>query len=223
MNRCKRCGVNIADDTQVCPLCSSVLPRAEQEQTATYPDIRLKKRVIQRIWKITAYVLLLAEIFLIVINYYTYRQIPVRWSGITGGAILYLVVTLRDIVNRRSGHIQKIYLQTTAAIALIIGIDYVLGFSGWSLEIGLPCAVYCVDIIIILCMIINFSEWQNYLILQMFAVLLAGIDMVLYLTGTVHLAALVWIALGISVALWTGTLIIGDRKAANELKRKFHI
>ncbi len=196
------------------------MPGDRQEM---YPDIKLKTRLVQRICRIATYIALLAELLLIVINYYTYPASGVRWSIITGGAILYLLATMWELVNRRKGHIQKIYLQIIGALALILCIDYVLGFSGWSLEFGLPCVILCIDLLIVVCMAVNFSNWQNYLLLQMFAVLLGIVDLVLLLKGIVGLPALVWSALGISAGFWTGTLILGDRKAAEEMKRKFHI
>lgn len=224
MNKCKRCGVWVADDSTVCPLCDMVLHgTSEEDVSVSYPDVRVKTRKLKRISRIAMYFALLIEIFLVVVNYYTYSRTHTWWSAISGGAIIYLIFTVRDILNKRTGHIRKIYVQMIGLIALIVCIDLTLGFSGWSLEYGLPCVILGIDLTIILCMIINYANWQNYLVMQIFTVLLGGLDMIFYLTGVVEGMVLPWVALGVSVVLWTGTLIIGDRKAANELKRKFHV
>ena len=224
MNRCKRCGVTVLDDASVCPLCSMVLQEEKDSLIKgkdSYPDIGLKTRKLKRISQIGMYLALLTEVLLIIINYYTYSHI--WWSAISGGAVIYLIFTIRDFLNRRTGHIRKIYLQIIGLIALMICIDLTLGFTGWSLEYGLPCTILGMNLTIILCMIINYANWQNYLVMQLFAVLLAALDMIFYLTGVVQNMVLPWIALGVSVVLWTGTIIFGDRKARNELKRKFHM
>lgn len=226
MNKCKRCGVSVADDTAVCPLCDMVLQERKglSEETADeYPDVGLKTRKLKRISRICMYFALLIEAALVIINYYTYSYTCTWWSAISGGAIIYLILTIRGILNKRTGHIRKIYLQVIGLIALIICIDITLGFSGWSLEVGLPCVIFGIDLTIILCMIINYANWQNYVIMQLFTVLLSVLDLIFYLTGIVQGMILPWVVFGISVFLWTGTLIIGDRKAANELKRKFHV
>lgn len=225
MNKCRRCNVTILDNTQICPLCNLTLGDSEQaeETDSMYPDIKDKTRLVQRISRIAMYMALIMELLLLLINYCTYEEAPVKWSIITGGAILYLIFTMRDLVNKRTGHIQKIYLQMIGAIVLIICIDYALGFSGWSLETGLPCVIFCINLIIVVCMILNSKNWQNYLILQLFTVLLSVIDLFMYLMGIVSSMVLTLVALSISILFWTGTLILGDKKAANELKRKFHI
>ena len=60
-------------------------------------------------------------------------------------------------------------------------------------------------------------------IMQLAAIALSILDVVLHFTGYLHHIVLAWIAFGLSVLLWSGTMIIGDRKAKNELKRKLHI
>lgn len=224
MNKCNRCGVQVMDDSAVCPLCNMVLQEQEEMpemRTDPYPDIAWKTRKLRRLFRIGMFAALLIEIILVVVNYYTYEG--TWWSIITGGAFLYLFITLREILTRRSGHIRKIYLQVAGALALLVCIDLTLGYRGWSLEYGLPCLIYGLNGTIIVCMIVNFANWQNYLIMQLFTVLLSILDLVFYFTGMVEGMILPWIALGVSVLLWTGTLVLGDRKAANELKRKFHV
>lgn len=224
MNKCKRCGVQVMDDSAVCPLCSMVLQKqmeTREQDGDPYPDIAWKTRKIRKIFRIGMFAALLIEIFLVIVNYYTLEN--TWWSIITGVSLLYLFITLREILTRRSGHIQKIYFQVVGALVLLVCIDLTLGYRGWSLEYGLPCLIYGLNVTIIVCMIVNFANWQNYLIMQMFTVLLSVLDLVFYFTGMVQGMVLPWIALGVSVILWTGTLVLGDRKATNELKRKFHV
>ena len=229
MKKCTRCGVVVLNDTDVCPLCDTVLQQTQVGEVSdslcsdTYPDIGHKMRRFRLAERICMYVLVMLQLALVIINYYTYTRVPLRWSVITGAAIIYIVLTIYDWMNRRAGHITKIYLQVIGLIALILCIDLVTGFHKWSLEYGFPCVILAMDLVIILCMIIDSANWQNYVVMQVFAVLLSVICMILYWTGIIRGVVLPWTTLGVSVILWTGTLIIGDRKATNELKRKFHI
>lgn len=221
MNRCKKCGISVADESNVCPLCGMVLTNDGEPCENSYPDIVQKTRFFKRIINIATYFLVVLAIVLVVINYYTY--FGVKWSLISGSVILYLIITLQYTFNKRNGHIWKIFVQVVGALFLEIAIDYALGFSGWSLNIGIPCIIFAVDAIILICMIVNNKNWPSYLLMQLFTVMLSVVHLILYLFGVVSGPALPWIAFGVSSIMFTSCIVIGGRRAENELKRRFYI
>ncbi len=188
-----------------------------------YPDVKKNTRRFRKAGRILLFISLELEMLLVFINYLTFHAAPKYWSVVTGGIIAYLILTMWDIFSRRQGHIRKIYMQIFVILGLMVLIDFALGWSGWSLEFGLPCIIYGLVLAIIICMSINSSRWQNYVLMQLTAIALSILDVVLHFTGYFHYIVLAWIAFGMSVLLWSGTMIIGDRKAKNELKRKLHI
>lgn len=221
MNKCKRCGVIVAEETKVCPLCQTVLTNDGEICEDSYPDIRQKSRFLKSLIDITTYFLVVIEVILCVINYYNYKG--VKWSLITGSIIMYLIVTMRYAVNKRNGHIKKLFVQMIGVLFLVIAIDMVLGYSGWSLNMGVPIIIIIVDIIIVICMIVNHENWPSYLLMQLFIVALSIVHMILYFTGIVKGPVLPWTAFGISSILFTSCVFIGGRRAKNELKRRFYI
>ena len=96
MNRCKRCGIDINDETSRCLFCGMVLSGDGSSTENIYPDIRNKTRMLKRTINIITYFAVVLEIFLIVINYYNYYGI--KWSVITGGALFYLVLPLNTFI-----------------------------------------------------------------------------------------------------------------------------
>ena len=102
-------------------------------------------------------------------------------------------------------------------------VDFVLGYKGWSLGVGMPVIVLVLDVIIIICMIINRQNWESYLLLQIFCVILGIVQMLLYFTKVLQSPVLPWTSFLVSLILFTSSVVIGDRKARNELKRKFYI
>lgn len=226
MSRCKRCGIHILDDTLLCPLCRTVLTEEGREEKAgeqNYPNVKKKTRKYQKAGRILLFLSLAQEAILILVNYLTFSSVPRYWSVITGGVTAYLILTLWNLLGHRQGHIRQIYTQIFVVMGLLVLIDVSLGWRGWSLEFGLPCIIYGLTAAIVICMCVNSSVWQNYVLMQLAAVFLSAIDLLLHLTGFLHHTVLAWIALALSLLLWSGTMIIGDRKAKNELKRKFHI
>lgn len=195
----------------------------ESDVKATYPDIEQKIRMFQVIEKKLVKILAVIEAMLLLINFLTFSSVPVYWSVIAGGGMTYAVLTLRDLLRIGQGHILKIYRQVCTVLALLVLIDFSLGWKGWSLEFGLPCIIYCLVTAIVICMCVNFSHWHNYVFMQMVACILSLIDVLLHVIGVLHHITLAWIALGLSVSLWGATMLVGNRKAKNELKRKLHI
>ena len=226
MSRCKRCGIRILDDTLLCPLCRTVLTEEGQEEKAgeqNYPNVKKKTRKFQKAGRILLFLSLALEAVLILVNYLTFSSVPRYWSVITGGVTAYLILTLWNLLGHRQGHIRQIYTQIFVVMGLLVLIDVSLGWRGWSLEFGLPCIIFGLTAAIVICMCVNSSAWQNYVLMQLAAVFLSAIDLLLHLTGVLYHTVLAWIAFALSLLLWSGTMIIGDRKAKNELKRKFHI
>lgn len=72
-------------------------------------------------------------------------------------------------------------------------------------------------------MIVNMSNWQSYLLLQIFTVLLSGGCVLLWRFGVITSPVLTLTALAVSLCMILGTLIFGERRAKTELKRRFHV
>ena len=217
MIECKNCGIKIKDKTKVCPMCDMVLSGDDKHNENTYPDVRQKTKILRRIVSIFSY-------FAIVVIWQSSGPFNgVKWSEISGGAILYLILMLHFIINDHYGHIKKMYVGFLGALFYIMLVDFVLGYKGWSLGVGMPVIVLVLDVIIIICMIINRQNWESYLLLQIFCVILGIVQMLLYFTKVLQSPVLPWTSFLVSLILFTSSVVIGDRKARNELKRKFYI
>ncbi|MCI7061620.1 MAG: DUF6320 domain-containing protein [Lachnospiraceae bacterium] len=224
MKFCKRCGVEVLGDRQVCPLCNSVLhveEDIEERGADTFPDIAAKRKVRRKIFWTCTYICILFEAVFIFLNRIFSPQ--VRWSLITGVSAAYILVSLWQMLSRRKGHISKLYFQAAALLLLLLGIDYALGFRGWSVKYGIPCILLSFALIILVCMIINFANWQNYLTMQIFMVIFSVIYLIYSFVGKWGNGILSWVNFGTYMTLWVMTMIFGGRKAENEIRRKFHL
>lgn len=222
MNKCKKCGVMVADQTRVCPLCYMVLTVDEQEKAVkTYPNITEKRKLWTKIWKITTFVLVLLQIFLVGMNVAYYQGI--RWSMISGVAILYLLISLHQLILHPDSLVRKLFRQTVMVWLLLLAIDLALRFRGWSFTIGMPCVILSLDAIVLVCMIVQFRNWQNYLLLQMFALLVSILTVILWVIRRHSYGILAWITLGITAVFFGFCVFFGNTKAKNELRRRFYI
>ena len=220
MAKCRTCQIEILDDTEVCPLCKSILEPTDPVENM-YPDLRIKMMKMTLFSNIYLFLAICCEAVLIAINILTKNQI--WWSAIPGLVLLYFYFVIRYAIRGKSGHRAKISSLTILAVASTVAIDMVSGYRGWSVEYVIPFGIVIVDFIILICMRINRRNWQSYMMWQVLMMLCSIIPILLYFAELEENRYLVFLPMMISVALFLGTLIIGDRRARTELKRRFHV
>lgn len=220
MSRCKQCNVEILDETERCPLCHSVLEKTVEVENM-YPNMRTMTRRLALLSRIYLFVAILVQALLIYLNVLSDSEM--FWSAIPGLAMLYGYLVLRYAILGKSGYKGKIIVLTLIAILMVVAIDFVVGYRGWSVNYALPSAILLVDVGILILMCINRRNWQSYMMWQIFMILCSVVPLVLYAVGIVTEPLLAVLAFAFSAALFLGTLIIGDRRARTELRRRFHV
>ena len=220
MSRCKQCNVEILDETERCPLCHSVLEKTVEVENM-YPNVRTMTRRLALLSRIYLFVAILVEALLIYLNVLSDSEM--FWSAIPGLAMLYGYLVLRYAILGKSGYKGKIIVLTLIAILMVVAIDFVVGYRGWSVNYALPSAILLVDAGILILMCINRRNWQSYMMWQIFMILCSVVPLVLYAVGIVTAPILALLAFAFSAALFLVTLIIGDRRARTELRRRFHV
>lgn len=220
MSRCKQCNVEILDETERCPLCHSVLEKTVEVENM-YPNVRTMTRRLALLSRIYLFVAILVEALLIYLNVLSDSEM--FWSAIPGLAMLYGYLVLRYAILGKSGYKGKIIVLTLIAILMVVAIDFVVGYRGWSVNYALPSAILLVDAGILILMCINRRNWQSYMMWQIFMILCSVVPLVLYAVGIVTAPLLALLAFAVSAALFLGTLIIGDRRARTERRRRFHV
>ena len=220
MSRCKQCNGERLDETERCPLCHSVLEKTVEVENM-YPNVRTMTRRLALLSRIYLFVAILVEALLIYLNVLSDSEM--FWSAIPGLAMLYGYLVLRYAILGKSGYKGKIIVLTLIAILMVVAIDFVVGYRGGSVNYALPSAILLVDAGILILMCINRRNWQSYMMWQIFMILCSVVPLVLYAVGIVTAPILALLAFAFSAALFLGTLIIGDRRARTELRRRFHV
>lgn len=231
MNKCRHCNVVIYDDSDVCLLCHSVLDEMTKEDKesiksfskkgAPYPDVRKRAKRLSFVMKLILFLFILAEITLLVINYFTTPQF--WWSGISGVAMVYIYLSMVYWIRHDAGYATKIGLQLSITIALLFGIDYFAGMQGWSLQWAIPGVILFGDAIVFFLMMLNRQHWYSYSLLLLLITIFSVCIMSLYFAGRIKNIVLPVICAGVSGVYLLGTIIFGDREFTREMKRRFHV
>lgn len=221
MNKCQKCHVVILDDTDRCPLCQHVLQTDGEPQENSYPNAIAATRRFRFLENLFLFLSIMAETFLLVINYNMNPKIP--WSLVVGIVLLYLNTVLRMTLVGKSSLLFKVLSLIMLAIMMLPGIDYLTGYRGWSLDYVLPSGILALDLVLFVLVLVNRRGWQSYMMAELITAFLSVIPIILRITGIIQFPYLVWLSFATSVFLFLGTLILGDRRARTELKRRFHI
>lgn len=221
MGKCRQCKIDLLDNAQICPLCKCVVEHGEQMEN-TYPDIRFLVRKLNLAVRIYLFTAILIEVFLVYLNIKFYSGI--WWSIITGAGFAYLYFAAGfAVLNVNRGYRSKFLALTFFGILYVILIDCVIGYHGWSVNFVLPGGLLFVDVSILILMFINRRNWQSYIMLEISMIFLSAVPLFLIWPGIVTETFISGLAFAVSVLLFLGTYIIGDRRARSELKRRFHV
>ena len=220
MSRCRNCNVIIADETNKCPLCRQVLEDAG-EGVNKYPDLRTANRKLRLACNIILFISIVLGSIFVLVDYET--EGPLLWSLIGVLTLVYLNVLMRVTVAGKSGYQFKTVCTTVMGILMLYGIDVLTGNHGWALNYVYPALVIAMDVTILVLMIVNRRNWQSYMMLQIFTMILSGLGLGLLAVDIVVYPYVMLVAAAASLFLFLGTLIIGDKRARNELKRRFHV
>lgn len=220
MSRCKNCNVEILDETERCPLCNSILEQTVEVENM-YPTVRLVTRKLMLISNIYLFSAIVVEVLLIAANVLLESQ--TWWSLITGLVLVYGYLLLRYAILGKSGYRSKIFILTMIAVLMLIAIDLLVGYRGWAVTYVLPLCIIATDAGILFLMFANRRNWQSYMMWQIVMILISVVSLILSIKGVANQLLLGIAANAASVFLFLGTLIIGDRKARTELKRRFHM
>lgn len=222
MAKCKNCNIEILDETEVCPLCHSILEQNDALENM-YPNVRFMMRKLTIISRIYLFCAILLQAVLFGINWIHFDDVEIWWSAISGLSLLYVYVLIRYAILGTSGYKSKVLILSLIAVLSAVAIDLVTGFHGWSLDYVLPSGIVIMDGIILFCMAYNHRNWQSYIMWQILMVLCSLVPIGLYVAGLEKNEYLAFLPMAFSLSIFLGTMIIGDRRARLELKRRFHL
>ena len=147
----------------------------------------------------------------------------VAWTVIIGLILIYANALLRLTITGKVGYISKTLVLTFLAVGILIGIDALTGYKRWSLNVILPSAILLLSLVVFILIFVNFRNWQSYIPMEIFMVVLSLALIAMYLVGIITYPNIVYIATAVSGLLLAGTVILGGDRAKRELQRRFHV
>ena len=221
MKTCKRCNVKVVDDSNICPLCRTVLTNIDNENSEkTYPTIEVSPHKYDIIKRLFMLISIVSAVVSIVTNYLTYNG--VIWSAITIAAIIYFWVIMTYSIKRNRNIASQILVQVVCASIITVIMDNAIGYVGWSVNHVIPEIIILANVAVLILVFVNRMYWNTYVINQIVIAICGLIPGVLFLCGLIKVPLPTILATATSFIVLVVMMIFGDKTIKSELKRRFH-
>lgn len=219
MEKCLKCKVDIASNTDICPLCKTPIEKGQTEDV--FPKISFNYKHHYLLLNILKVCSLIAIIICVFINFTISRSITWAWFVIAG--ILSFWLTLVTALKGRKHFMKMLFAEMLLIIIVSIIWDYFTGFNFWSINYCLPflCSIYTIAIMIMRIFRSNLAkEFIFYATINSMIGLVPGILLIF------NKVTVVWpsyISVIISIIVLVFLTVFNKRQVKNELERRFHI
>lgn len=195
----------------------------KEHDRGTYPAVFYDRGRLKKMANIFYLVLFAAGFVTWAVNLATYEMMESWWSVIAIGGIAYVALTVRYSIMRRASLAGILVVQSLGAQALLVLIDCMTGFSGWSYNFAIPSVILFDVIAAVFLMIVNRLNWQSYFMYQIAITIFSFIPLIFWMVGWITRPLMSVITVVLSVSVMFITVVLGDRSVKDELKRRFYL
>ena len=219
MKYCSKCQMKVQNQLNNCPLCGQSLESVEFEIERDYPEQFAKKRRFS-IRKSIIFLAMMIISFSFISG--IFQDFQWNWVFIITASTLYVTISaiLGSRVKRNIG--PNILTQVIGISALSIIIDYLLGYSGWSLDIIFPLDLMAGTTIITVMILLNPKRFTDLVIYQLMFGLMGIVILAMIYFQVIIFRQIAIIGSYYTIITCVGLFFFADRQMIHELKKKFH-
>lgn len=222
MNYCPQCKVSVKGEWEYCPLCKSSLNDEEtgERQLSVFLNVPLEFNRDKAIQSFLRYSLIIVLFYFVVQYFWTFEFFGLEY------VLLGLVITWTNIVflvRKRANIAKAINYILFFVSAVSIYIDYLKGWTGWSITFVVPIlSISSLIAMFISIRVVNLNVGDYVLYLQLAAIV--GIAPLLFLImGWVGHPLPSIISVVFSFSMFVSVLIRYRRRVIKELQKRMHI
>ena len=187
-----------------------------------YPKVRNVKKENLAI-KIMLIISIIVVAICVIVNLCT--SVKYLWCLIVLISVIYSWITVMYSINRNVNIASNVMIQTLAISILTICIDYILGYSGWAINLAIPIIIMAANVTIFVLTIVSVNRYFKYAIYQLIIFILSMIPLVIliFTKGIITVPIFTIIASGIALFTFIFSLILCGRSIVEELDRRLHM
>ena len=222
MNYCKICGVYVDSGLRKCPLCGDILSKTPAEN-GLYPQMTQKQFIERRTFMDDLFVFLTFVFIVasILANLVLLKDTP--WFLLVTAPILYVWILVRVTIVSDLHAGAKALCQILGITGVLIAIDFVGGWQGWSYTYVLPFLLIAGIVYIDVYSYIHKSYWKINVLYAGILVLLGFLPLLFYFVGFTHAFVPMVLCTIASITTVLGILRFTLHRMRDEIKKRFHI
>lgn len=164
---------------------------------------------------------IVVSILLMLINYLTNPEL--HWSFLTIAGIIYIWITTIYSIKKNVNIASHVMLQMLCTSILLIGIDYILGYQGWSMIMGMPIIIIVANLSMVVLALVSRKKYAQYSLYQIIIGIFTIIMLCLIPLGIAKLNTLYIIAAGVSSISLILSISLCGREIINQIHKTFHM
>lgn len=147
------------------------------------------------------------------------------WSLIVIAGIAYTWVTVTYSIRRNINIASNVMIQLIAISILNVCLDYILGYTGWSINYSIPIIICVANVTIFILTIVSVHRYFKYALYQLIIFILSMIPLFILLAFPDGIKLPIMTIISSSIALFTFvfSLILCGRSIIEELDRRLHM
>ena len=187
-----------------------------------YPKVRNIKQVNLAII-ISMAVSILIALICVIVNVCTSTKF--WWSLIVIAGIIYCWVTALYSVHRNINIASNVMIQTIAISVLTLCIDFIIGYSGWAINLAIPIIIMAANVTLLVLTIVSIKRYYKYIIYHIIIFILSLIPLVIYISGGDIIVSPIFtlIASGIAIVAFLLSLLLYGKSFVEELDRRLDL
>lgn len=147
------------------------------------------------------------------------------WSLIVIAGIVYTWVTVTYSIRRNINIASSVMIQLIAISILTLCIDYILGYSGWAINLAIPIIICVANVTIFILTLVSVHRYLKYAVYQLIIFVLSMIPLIIFFAFPGVITTPIFMIISSSIALFTFvcSLILCGRSIMEELDRRLHM
>lgn len=147
------------------------------------------------------------------------------WSLIVLAGIVYTWLSVIYSVHRNINIASTVLVHLVAISLLTLCIDYVLGYSGWAINLSIPIIIAVANITIFVLTMVSIHRYYKYAMYQLIIFLLSLIPLIIVLFSDNIITIPIFTIISSSIAVFTliFSLILCGKSIIEELDRRLHM
>ena len=146
------------------------------------------------------------------------------WCLIVILGIIYSWVTVMYSIKRNVNIASNVLIQTIAISLLTLLIDFIIGYSGWAINLSIPIIISCANITVFILTIVSVHRYYKYAIYQLIIFCLSIIPLfILLFSHLITMPIFTIISSSIAVFTFIFSLILCGNSIIDELDRRLHM